>query len=964
MNRKYSHKPKVLWFMGVILLAAAVFASITYIPSNPQVGEEVIFTVIPPSGTILGSVEWDFGDGTIQELPPPTAKHKYMSPGTYTVKATYRTSTQLFPTDTQTVTVREERFISYSPADPRVHESVTFKAHNFLSNQIKWDFGDGNILTQGKQTAYHTYKNPGTYTVKAWDYYGQQGLPAVEAQVPVTPDLRAISYSPVPAVTDQEISFTASNFRSDCIKWDFGDGAIIEKGASMETHIYKKQGTYTVKAYDHCGQDKYPKSLTLNVLSRTGPAAPFQISFIQLRFEDGKSYQQVTKGFQPLLVYADMKYEGTGIFKAQWMVDGQTFQPVSRTLSAVGEETLSLGKKTPLPTQVPGIHEVTLNIIQPQVQYSIPKLRYFVSTGEIEKKVDVFISQVQDLEGNKIPLQRNRLSLSPNKHYLLSGIIQNLSENEIPSCLLQVSLEGQVVDQQKIKKLGPREERSFETSVKSDETAEQKLIFRVFDTPVGQKLLIEKELIVSSLPRPELMREMTPREGLRTLEGPPAPLEVLSPNGGEHYYKGGLYHIRWIGAEEIGDYVRVELLKDENLCLTIEDSTENDGVLSWLVPDHLETGYHLYRVRIESLSGDFMDESDREFFIFPEESEMRVVVPNGGETWYKESSDEYEGRACQYEIKWYAKGVGDKVNLELVRGSGPREGLLVFRIGQMDNDENLTIGHGRYTGTYNWTPPNDLLRGDYKIRVSGVAHPEVDLTDVNDESDTPFHIQESPSPITHTAILAMVEEESGGFGVVGCLPIDFEDWRSGPGAYNVSLDTYAGESFYCCLSEGCVNHSIRRGMASYDVSGIPSNATIESAILDLSKYIIEESDSSLHISCQETDNFPYNLGPLEVIQADYGEPSTSSAFFCDGIPVYFGLPGQGPDEPIDVTPSVQYVHRNGLSRWKIRIQFRGSDFNREDFIDEEYKEKMVYFSKGMDGCVLRVTYTYIPCEES
>jgi PKD repeat protein len=919
MRRKYSQDPKVLWFMGLfIFTVVTVFASITYIPSHPEMGEEVVFTVIPPSGTIMGSVEWDFGDGATQKLPPPTARHKYMSPGTYTVKATYATSTQVFPTDTQIVVVREGRFISFSPADPRVNESVTFKAHHFLSNQIKWDFGDGTIITQGKQTAYRTYKTPGTYTVKAWDYYGQQGIPGVEVQLIVTPDLRTLSYSPTPAFTDQEIIFTATNFRSQCIKWDFGDGTIKEKGSSKETHIYKKEGSYPVKAYDHCGQDKYPKSITLNVLSRTGMAAPFQISFVQLRFEDGKSYQQVAKGFQPLLVFADMKYEGTGIFKAQWMVDGQTFQPVSLSLSAKGQQILSLGKETPLPTQVPGIHEVTLNIIQPQVQYSIPKLRYFVSTGEIEKRVDVSISHVQDLEGNKVSFQENRLSLSPSKHYLLSGTIQNLTENEIPSCFLQVSLEGHVVDQQKVKKLGPGEKKSFETSILSDMTGEQKLIFRVFDMPAGKKLLTEREWMVSSLPRPELMREITPREGLRKLEGPPVALEVLSPNGGEHYYKGGLYRIRWIGAEEVGEYVRIELWKDENPCMTIENSTENDGILRWLVPDHLETGYHLYRVRIESISGDFMDQSDREFFIFPEESEMRVIVPNGGETWYKKQS---------YEIKWCAKGVGDLVNLELIRGSGPTEGLLVSRIGQMDNDENLTISHGRYTGTYNWIPPEDLLIGDFMIRVSGIATPEVNLTDVYDESDESFRIEEE-FPIVNRVIE---------------LPLD--SYQSG----SVSLDST--HTYYNCTTTNVdvgdhIDQSSRRGIIAYDLSVIPEGAWVFEAWIemDISKCSIwYESDPFSDLGNFQVVVIPLAQTIISFSSCVDNNDACRLAYTMDGDKVY-NLHGP-PRFSIPLERSVSEAYHRGDRWFFIRLQFQVES-------DRDETNDMVTFFRS--GCILYV----------
>jgi PKD repeat protein len=606
---------KVLASLGILFfITASALASISYTPSSPKVGETVTFTVTPPSGDIVGSITWDFGDGTTRTLPPPDAEHTYSGPGTYSVRATYRYQVAGAPeieqTDTTSITVTAaptpsisyspshptagevvtftannfssttcikwnfgdgttvndtspplitymylspgsytikaydncgaevtattsvsvggaERSISYTPPHPRVNEEVTFKANKFFSNQIKWDFGDGTIIPQGTGTALHTYENPGTYTVKAWDYYGQQQvqttqqtLPPVTTQITVGPDIRAISYSPTPALANQEITFTAKNFRSSCIRWDFGDGTVLAKGSPVETHIYKKEGSYTVTAYDRCGEDKFPRSMTLRVLPRRGPAAPFSISFIQLRFRDGKAYKQVPKDFTPLVAFADIKSEGTGILQAQWLVDGKPLSVISKSLRFAEKKTISSGKFPPLPTQVPGIHEVSLSIIHPQVDYKIPTVRYFVSLEEVEKRVALSVSQVKDLGGKIITVKENHLSLTLGKHYLFSGTIQNLSGEEIPSALLQVSLADKVVDRQMIKNLKPLEQRDFETSILNDSTQEKKLSLRVFDTSLKGKLLGMRELrIVRALPQPELMREIAQKEKLIPLGG-------------------------------------------------------------------------------------------------------------------------------------------------------------------------------------------------------------------------------------------------------------------------------------------------------------------------------------------------------------------------------------------------------------------------------------------------------------
>ena len=499
--------------------------SISYSPSAPQAGQTITFTANNFKSTTC--IKWDFGDGTLtNDTSPPSITHIYISPGTYSVKAYDNCGATV--TATKAVKVGgAERYISYNPSDPRVNEEVSFKANNFFSNQIKWDFGDGKTVSQGTSTALHTYKSTGTYTVKAWDYYGQQKIqatqqtiPPVTTQITVSPDIRTISYTPTPTVTNKEITFTASNFRSTCIKWDFGDDTILAKGSPSETHIYKKEGTYKVSAYDNCGKDKSPKSITLRVLPRRGPLAPFSISFIQLRFEDGKAYKQVPKGFTPLIAFADIKYEGTGILQAQWLVDGKRFKTISHSLPYAKEKTISSGKTPPLPTQMPGIHEVSLHIIKPQAEYKIPIIRYFVSSKEVEKRVKLSISQVEDLEGKRITLKRDHLSVIPGKNYLFSGIIQNLSEDEISFVLLQVSLADKLLDQQMIKKLKPGEKRNFETSILSESTKEKKLTLRVFDTSIKGKVLGEKELklIASALP-PGKVEEITQREELITFGG-------------------------------------------------------------------------------------------------------------------------------------------------------------------------------------------------------------------------------------------------------------------------------------------------------------------------------------------------------------------------------------------------------------------------------------------------------------
>ena len=409
-GRRNKKTEKIFLSIGIFFfITINTWATISYTPASPNVEQKVNFTVFPPSGYIVGAINWIFGDGAVELHPQPSATHRYKAPGNYKVVATYKYQSGILIDKTESIAIYiiERRNLTYTPSLPKPNENVTFKANNFLSNTIQWNFGDGTIRNNGSATEIHMYSNTGTYTVTATDFNGTSCCP-VTTMVTVTagPDLRSISYSPIPAVTNKEITFVAQHFSSTCIKWNFGDGTVIERGVPVQTHVFKKEGMYTVTAYDNCGSDPAPVSTSLIVMPSIGPAAPFSISFIQLRFEDGKSYKQVSQDFEFLEAFADLKYEGTGIFQAQWLVDDKPFRVVSQNFPFARQETLKSGKNPPLPTQVPGIHEVSLNILQPKIEFKIPKIRYFVTPGEIEKRVELLISKVEDLEGNIITLKK------------------------------------------------------------------------------------------------------------------------------------------------------------------------------------------------------------------------------------------------------------------------------------------------------------------------------------------------------------------------------------------------------------------------------------------------------------------------------------------------------------------------------------------------------------------------------
>jgi hypothetical protein len=181
---------------------------------------------------------------------------------------------------------------------------------------------------------------------------------------------------------------TASPLPAGSVVWDFGDGKSLT-GGTVVTHLYARQGSFTVRAVflPINGQQLTSVQAQVRVVSAQGPSAPFAISLLRMRWEDGKTDRSVTQGFAPLVAFADLKYAGTGLLQAQWVVDGIPMGTFTRQLAFAGMVSLDSGTLVPLPTTAPGEHLVSLRILSPVVSFQAPAIRYFVRLGNGEEAV-------------------------------------------------------------------------------------------------------------------------------------------------------------------------------------------------------------------------------------------------------------------------------------------------------------------------------------------------------------------------------------------------------------------------------------------------------------------------------------------------------------------------------------------------------------------------------------------------
>jgi hypothetical protein len=108
--------------------------------------------------------------------------------------------------------------------------------------------------------------------------------------------------------------------------------------------------------------------------------------------------------------------------------------------------------------------------------------------------------------------------------------------------------------------------------------------------------------------------------------GPPR-IEVTSPNGGEVWFVGETHNITWFSEDFTGPNVKLEFSTDAGVnWMPIMNSTPNDGVHPWLIPDTLSTQC---RVRVsDEADGIPFDISDSNFTITREPDFTIEAIPD------------------------------------------------------------------------------------------------------------------------------------------------------------------------------------------------------------------------------------------------------------------------------------------------------------------------------------------------
>ncbi|MCE1230013.1 MAG: PKD domain-containing protein, partial [Firmicutes bacterium] len=277
---------------------------------------------------------------------------------------------------------------------PRVDTPTSFKLASAPAGNVIWDFGDGTPPQSAPSSVSHTYRSPGNFTVKATAGRSvtQQSLTVIEPRKVV-----------VSLGAGKSATLKLEEAIGSTLLWNFGDGGRPVEGSASLTHTFAREGDFTVKGQD-TPPGLPPREFTAKVSIGKGSAVTFGVSRLTLRWEDGSVERNVPLGEAGLVAYADLGFEGSGTFQAEWLVDGKSQHSLSTTLGApqpsnlrpLSAPAVSLGATTtagnrqtlstaangqtpvPLPTNLPGEHRVTLKVIQPKLDFPVPVLRYTV----------------------------------------------------------------------------------------------------------------------------------------------------------------------------------------------------------------------------------------------------------------------------------------------------------------------------------------------------------------------------------------------------------------------------------------------------------------------------------------------------------------------------------------------------------------------------------------------------------
>ena len=186
--------------------------------------------------------KWDLGDGTIST--DKLVKHKYTSPGTYTIKLVVVGAYGCADSVSHDVVVNANPVANYTANTVCYSSQTSFTDLSTGTTSWNWNFGDGTPI-DNSSSPLHSFAKAGSYDVKL-----------------IVGNILGCLDSSIQKITVLERPMANFGFKNSCARdlvnfkdstvavnpiswnWDFGDGATSSSTSTQ--HIYTTAGTYSV----------------------------------------------------------------------------------------------------------------------------------------------------------------------------------------------------------------------------------------------------------------------------------------------------------------------------------------------------------------------------------------------------------------------------------------------------------------------------------------------------------------------------------------------------------------------------------------------------------------------------------------------------------------------------------------------------------------------------------------------
>jgi len=218
-------------------------------PLPARANQAVNFNAVNFAGSDL---KWNYGDGKI-ENGSPAASHVYTTPGNFQVQV-WETNMATESALKTTVAVQPDirQVIISNPPELFQGAEAVFEGRNFSSAQLKWDFGDGMIERGGARQT-HRFQRSGNFLLKVVEADKSNTLP-MEKRIQVLNDNRDLVVKTGMIFADSEFEVAAKNFRGSTVRWDFGEGQVVN-GPRLMKHRYARPGQFRIRVVDFAGRD-------------------------------------------------------------------------------------------------------------------------------------------------------------------------------------------------------------------------------------------------------------------------------------------------------------------------------------------------------------------------------------------------------------------------------------------------------------------------------------------------------------------------------------------------------------------------------------------------------------------------------------------------------------------------------------------------------------------------------------